>query len=188
MFIVGIDYSMTCPAVCVHCGKEWSFGNCRFYFLTDKKKCEGSFGIFEGAPHSEYLNNQHRFYNLSKWVRSNLPDNDPVKVFLEGYSFGSTGSRVFDIGECGGVLKQDLWLYKYDFAVVPPTVIKKFATGKGNSNKIVMSQAFQNEVNLDLEDVLGVSVGSSPASDIIDAYYIAKWGFAQTTAKTVKTV
>jgi hypothetical protein len=51
-----------------------------------------------------------------------------------------------------------------------------------------MSEAFHKDVQLDLEHILGVSVGSSPASDLIDAYYIAKWGFAQTTVKTVKTV
>ena len=40
MVIAGIDYSMTCPAICVYNGDgiTFSFNQCKFYFLTDRKK------------------------------------------------------------------------------------------------------------------------------------------------------
>jgi crossover junction endodeoxyribonuclease RuvC len=56
-------------------------------------------------------------------------------VILEGYSFGSTGRAVFQIGELGGVIRFKLWREGIPFVEVPPTVLKKLATGKGNASK-----------------------------------------------------
>ena len=38
--IIGIDYSLTCPAVCVTNG-SFDFEDCKFYYTTTKKKYEG---------------------------------------------------------------------------------------------------------------------------------------------------
>ena len=40
--IAGIDYSLTCPAICVFASIKddvpFSFGGCSFYFLTETKR------------------------------------------------------------------------------------------------------------------------------------------------------
>jgi Holliday junction resolvasome RuvABC endonuclease subunit len=63
------------------------------------------------------------------------PFGHPVDLtVLEGYSYGSQ-FRGEVMGELGGVVK--VWLYEqgYSYVVVPPAVVKLFATGKGNASK-----------------------------------------------------
>ena len=47
---VGIDYSLTSPAICVTDDK-FIFERSRFYFLTNKKKHLGIFGNITGSEH-----------------------------------------------------------------------------------------------------------------------------------------
>jgi len=60
---------------------------------------------------------------------------------LEGYSFGSQGRAVFQIGELGGVVRFWLWGHRIPTVEVAPSALKKFATGKGNSPKDAMIAA-----------------------------------------------
>lgn len=67
-------------------------------------------------------------------------------VLIEGYSFGSAqkkkNSQAHATGEMGGVVR--LALYEEDLAVaeMPPTSLKKFATGKGQCEKgLVLAEA-----------------------------------------------
>jgi Holliday junction resolvasome RuvABC endonuclease subunit len=177
--IVGIDYSMRCPAVTVHIGDTWDIKNCKFFFLTDKKKFIAIKDPFYSLPIGEWSCNEERFYALalktSEWFINTPPD----KIFLEGYAFGAHGT-VFEIGECTHALKQMLWERGYKVESVPPTRIKKFATGKGNSRKEQMYEAFTKETGWELNKMLNCSIGTSPSSDIIDSYYIAKYGFINT--------
>ena len=70
---------------------------------------------------------------------------------------------------------------KQPFISVPPTVIKKYATGKGNANKEVMYDAFNAELLTppDLKTSLKPKATklTSPVTDLVDAYFIAKWGW-----------
>jgi hypothetical protein len=70
-------------------------------------------------------------------------------------------------------------LYKngYNFSTVAPSVIKKYATGKGNANKEAMWLAFYELTNRDLVGVYGSKnrTLASPVTDIIDSYYLTRW-------------
>jgi hypothetical protein len=69
---------------------------------------------------------------------------------------------------------------KVPFVSIPPTVIKKFATGKGTANKDIMYEAFQAELltppNLKESLIPKAKNIISPVSDIVDSYFIAKYG------------
>jgi len=59
--------------------------------------------------------------------------------------------------------------------LIPPSIIKKYATGKGNANKELMYEAFYNETKVDLQNILNCSI-TNPLTDIVDAYFICKYG------------
>ena len=114
-----------------------------------------------------------RFELLSDFVLENLPENSII--FIEGYSFGSKGRAIFQIAENGGILKYRLTGQEYH--IIPPANVKKFATGKGNSNKEKMYNQLLQDEGVDLKKMLGQETLDSPVSDIVDAYYIAKCGY-----------
>lgn len=180
MNIVGIDYSMTSPSICIHCGNEWSLSNCKFYFLTTKKKSVISSNIFQGDLQPIFTNQEERFNFISNWAISLIPKNSII--FLEGYSYSSKGV-VFDIGENTGVLKHKIWISGNSINCVSPSSIKKYASGKGNANKLLMYESFIEDTNFDISASIHCREGQSPMSDIIDSYYIAKFGFNQITLK-----
>lgn len=63
------------------------------------------------------------------------------QVVLEGYSFGSRGRAIFQLGELGGMLKMLFYQLQIPYEVVPPTSHKKSTTGRGNANKEAVVEA-----------------------------------------------
>lgn len=172
--VVGIDYSMSSPSICIHKGESWSLSNCKFHFLTPKKRCTLKTKMFFGKLQFDFTCNEQRFSRLAEWAIAKIPKS--AKVFIEGYAYASKGV-VFHIGENTGILKHRMWSHDIEFVDISPPKIKKFATGKGNSNKLAMYESFMEETKFDISSIIDCNVGDSPMSDIIDSYYIAKWGF-----------
>jgi len=135
----------------------------------------------------EYNNNLERFTHLAEqtieWILSQVPTrHHGNKLAIEGYAFGAKG-QVFNIGENTGILKLKLAeKVANDINVIAPSAIKKFATGKGNANKVLMYEAFIEETEDDLAELFEFDpyAGQSPVSDIIDSYYIAKYSNTNT--------
>lgn len=176
MRLAGIDYSLTSPAICAFKGTEFNLKDCRFSFLTFENKYEVSDFKFKSFVMEKGLSYPERYDFISNWVIYFLKTNRIKVAFLEDYSYGSQG-KVFHIAENGGVLKDKLWKAGIEYHLIPPTVIKKHATGKGNSNKEIMEQFFLKETNFNVRDYLGMPEKSfNPSSDIIDSYYICKYG------------
>lgn len=59
----------------------------------------------------------------------------PSVVVLEGYSFGSKGQGVVQIGELGGLVRLLMADAGIPYVEVAPSKVKKYATGKGNARK-----------------------------------------------------
>lgn len=176
MKIIGIDLSLTSPACCVFEGEEFNFNGCYFYYYTTNKKLELSLNPVHGQKAKEYFNDQERYHNISQWIISIINSRQPEHVFIEDYSFASTG-RVFNIAENCGILKYLLWKSNITFTTIPPTVVKKQATGKGNSNKVAMELAFIKETGFNVRKHLQLSESASnPIYDIVDSYYVTKAG------------
>lgn len=181
MITAGIDYSMTSPAICVHTGTDWSIKNCVFYYMVAKDKHLVITDQLKGSLYPLWETTEQRFDNLAKWSIDILNSSKVEFVVIEGYSYGSSSSRLFQIAENGGTLKQMIWKNKIPFEVTPPTVIKKLATGKGNSNKEKMWDSFIEETGLNIFHILGQEEKKNwnPVSDMVDAYYLAKFNFQQ---------
>lgn len=178
MTIAGIDYSLTSPAITIHDGDEWDVKNCKFYYLVHREKNVVTRGQFYGDMYKEYTSDTHRYDNLANWSAKILEDNKVEKVYIEGYAFGAVG-RVFQIAENTGLLKYNMWKRGIKFEVFPPSMIKKHATGKGNSPKDVLYESFLKETRVDIREKLDIIKHNvwNPLSDIVDSYYIAKLGF-----------
>ena len=192
---IGIDYSLSSPGVCVNTSEEeFQYEDCKFYYLTNTKKYVGTFKEkmafgtsdveYIGWPHKPYSSEPERYNNIANWVIDiiksqpqlmigKLWEKHPI-IQIEDYSFGSTG-RVFHIAENLGLLKYKLKIEcGWDYTLLAPSVIKKFATDKGNANKELMLGAFQEDTGVNLEVLLDSSV-KSPITDIADAYFICKY-------------
>lgn len=100
------------------------------------------------------------------YIRDHLRDlcgrYTPSMIVYEGYSMGSHTGRAFDIGELGGVLKMFAFTNGYPVLLVPPTVLKKFVTGKGNASK--------EEVILKLYKRFGYEAPQNDEADAIGLY------------------
>lgn len=61
-------------------------------------------------------------------------------VIIEGYAQGSP-YRAHALGEVGGVVRLALWRAGIEWLAVPPTRLKKYASGNGKADKAVMLAA-----------------------------------------------
>lgn len=182
MIVCGIDYSMTSPALCVYNtdSGEFKFDNCTFYFLTQSKKYEIDTENIHGMLF-EYGDEMQRYDIISSYFLDRIMENEVDKVYMEDYSMGSKG-RVFHIAENTGVLKYRMWSFGIPFQTIPPTVIKKFASGKGNANKERMQEVFEEQNEVKLKQLFNMTDKQwNPSSDLIDAYYICKYGLNDNT-------
>jgi Holliday junction resolvasome RuvABC endonuclease subunit len=177
MLCAGIDLSLSSPAVCINIDPcSFAFNTCKFYCLTSNKKHVLKGEVLECALFPDYATQLQRYHNISNWIVEKINLYKVNVVFLEDYSFNSTG-RVFNIAENAGVLKYRLWNEGKQIYTIPPTVIKKTATGKGNSNKEIMQQFFIEETTVNFKEQFKLTEKQwSPSSDLIDSYYVCKTG------------
>ena len=185
MITAGIDYSLTSPAICV--ARDKTFSNSFFYFLNNRKSVQGKFHNMLGEAHEEYITDSERYENIASWVLTSLADfnKKDLVICIEDYSFGSKG-KVFHLAENCGVLKYMLYKNNYKFFTVPPTVIKKFATGKGNATKERMYESFVKDTFVNLHSIISPTTKlGSPTTDIVDAWYIAKYMIDKTEKESV---
>lgn len=74
-----------------------------------------------------------------------LAMHDPVvRAAFEGYSYDSV-NKPFLLGELGGALRVALWEKGVPYEVVPPALVKKFATGNAHATKEMVLRAAQAE-------------------------------------------
>jgi len=189
MMIAGIDYSLTSPAICVWKDKDdnrqFNFSMCDIYYLETAQRLK------RATPHEilnlhpeiypEWETEEQRHDQLSEWAIRCIRG---CEVFIEGYAFATSGkSHVRSVAENSGLLKHKMYKVRQTFTSIPPTVIKKYATGKGNSNKEVMHEFFikEPEAPPNLKTILRPKSTklTSPISDIVDAYWICKYGWRE---------
>jgi hypothetical protein len=177
VYNVGIDYSITSPALCLGpLGKKFNWKQCKFFSLSDYDYPFSPESIdVTTQQHIPWKNNMDRFDHISDWAMNILKQHHIKKVLVEGYAFGARG-QVFQIGENTGILKLKLHKGGYDVEVAPPTTIKKFATGKGTATKDMMYEAWMKETGFDLKDCYQPKRKlGSPTTDLVDAYFLCKY-------------
>jgi hypothetical protein len=172
--VLGIDYSMTSPAVTLIDGDK---ATCWFLTSVKRNQLTHTFGFLTciGDPYPDFLSPEQRYDLISDWAVSKCKI-QPDALVIEDYAMGAKG-KVFHIGENCGLLKHKLWKEGVKFQTVAPTALKKFASGKGNADKCAMHSAFVQQTGIDL--MKGMDKESkdcgSPVSDIVDSYFLARY-------------
>ena len=185
MKLAGIDYSLTSPAICVwkqNADRLFDFDSCDLYYLETAqrlKRPQHEILNLHTEIYPEWETEEQRHDLLSDWAMSIISG---CQVFIEGYAFATSGkSHVRSVAENSGLLKHKMYKIKQPFTSVPPSVIKKYATGKGNANKDLMYDAFSKESNTppDLQKILRPKSNklTNPTTDIVDSYWICKYGY-----------
>lgn len=93
---------------------------------------------------------------------------DNPLVIVEGYSFGSKNSQSHATGELGGVVRLRLFEDDIPYVDVPPTTLKKFATGKGVASKPEVTSAISART--------GIVWSGKGADDRCDAWALQEFG------------
>jgi len=126
--LLAIDQSLTNSGVCIF-DKELVFS------CSIKSKYKDGERLVDIG---EQLINLLRGYNITQLV-------------LEDYAYNARG-KVFNLGELGGVIKYICIKNSIPYTIVPPTVIKKYVTGKGNAKKELMLLQVYKKFNVEFDD------------------------------------
>ena len=150
--IGGVDYSLTCPSVCIYTGNEknFNFETCKIFFLANQKKYENF--QYENIEGSQQIQNwktaEERYDFISDWALDIFIYHKIEEILLEDYSYGSKG-KIFHIAENTGILKWKLW-------------------DAGFKYHMIASRNLQEELVIKSEKI------GNPTSDIVDSYFICK--------------
>lgn len=180
MIIAGIDYSISCPAITIYNtdSGSLSFENCCFYFNQERiTKKEASRRENLSFPNlfwtSRPLSNnpELRYYLLADWALSICLESNVSIAILEDYALGAKG-LIFNIAETTGILKHYLFRNGIQIVTYPPTENKKSFSGKGNANKQLMIESFNQKNGINISEHFGYDscFTGSPISDIVDSY------------------
>lgn len=122
----------------IYMGIDQSYGGFAITFLHEDGELYYT-TVFKadaaGVTRLKVIRNHLRFA-LQDWAR--IKD-----VSMEGYAFGSQMANM--LGELGGLVKLTLNDYSIYPLIVPPTTLKKYATGKGQgvAKSQIMLQVFK---------------------------------------------
>lgn len=158
MLIIGIDPSLTSTGIVVLRGNKVELA------VTTKNK-----------PALGTIERVRLIYERIVDIQENLSDGEkwqaPDLIVIEGFSYGSKGRSVFDIAYLGWRIREDLERLKEQDNIpwleVPPSQLKKFATGQGNANKEIILQQVYKRWGVEFSD-----------NNQADAYVLAQIGRA----------
>ena len=164
MIKIGIDFSLTSPAICVYkngeysfisffndSGKDWKHSKSKIYKYHNEL-----YNIVEVVPYtrkiddSNYRNEQKTKMADALMIVNLIIDklkliiDDEVIIGLEGFSYGSISSSTLDLAMYNSFLRMKLIenFGSDTLNIVSPTEGKKVLFGKGNAKKDDMIQAF----------------------------------------------
>lgn len=123
--VLGVDLSLTGTGIALPDG---------FTFTID---CES----LKGLARLEYIRTSIMEYFVPRQL-----------VVLEGFSYGSKGQSVYEIGGLGYIIRLALWDANIPFVEVPPSSLKLYATGKGLAKKTAMAVAALKRTGQEFDD------------------------------------
>jgi crossover junction endodeoxyribonuclease RuvC len=133
----------------------------------------GEVELAEATKNRPELGTIERVKLIREQINKNInhPSIDTDLIVIEGFSYGSKGRSVFDIAYLGWRIREDLERLRTEDNIpwleVPPSQLKKFATGQGNANKEIILQQVYKRWGVEFSD-----------NNQADAYVLAQIGRA----------
>jgi Holliday junction resolvasome RuvABC endonuclease subunit len=155
MIYCGIDQSTTSTGVFIDTPTPF------YELINTKKDLENPLDIFA------------RCLEISNHVNATLLTHLPTVVNIEGLGFGAVGNATRNLAILQGVIVCGI-IQTYPHItinIIPPTALKKFATGDGRAKKDGMYAALPDEVK-----ALFAGVRKTKGLyDLTDAYFLSQW-------------
>jgi crossover junction endodeoxyribonuclease RuvC len=85
-------------------------------------------------------------------------------IFMEGLSYASSGQSTLELAALHYYVRCKFKTLLLNYSVVPPTVLKKFVTGKGQCKKELMLLKTYKKYNIEFED-----------NNLCDSFCLAKY-------------
>lgn len=166
---VGIDYSMTCPAIYV----QRDDGSEKWYVIQEVLKLVQENELVSIERHPKYTTKMERAIHLANWAMNILRAEGVTELNMESFAMAASGtSAIFDTAAHTAILYQKLYEAGIVVNFIPPTTAKKYFTSKGNANKEAMCEKFFELRGWRFSDKLGSKINESPENDMVDAYAI----------------
>lgn len=113
-----------------------------------------------------------RSVQIAAHVSKIVKQYNPEFIAIEGLAFGMRGSATRDLAGLQFIIVA--WLQeikKYEFKILSPKSVKKFATDKGNASKVEMFEALPQKTKNFLVENKGFKK-TKGLYDVVDAYWI----------------
>lgn len=156
MKVLGIDQSLTSTGLCLM--EEGKVIALNIYKTTPDKD----------DPSRIY----HRIRYISGKVHAYINEYDVDRIVIEDLAYCAKGNATRDLAMLLGAIVR---VCSHVPIHLPPTALKKYATGKGNSDKKAMLEAIR-EVAPKVHEHLLTYPASKGRYDLADAFWLAHYG------------
>jgi len=102
---------------------------------------------------------------ITNLINSQEEDSSLFSIWIEGLSFGSRGQSMLELAGLHYSLRLLFFQKSYVYHIIPPTVLKKYVTGKGHSKKELMLLQVYKRWGIEFSD-----------NNICDAYSLSRLG------------
>lgn len=176
--ILGIDYSINCPGLCVYSSEHILHPSHVHFFFNIHHTTKRVHSVIESNEYSNIhpsfqdesiTNNIIRYINNARWVIDVCKEYGVTEVCMEGYALHSIG-KVFNISEATGILKAELVKHGYPISIYSPPDIKKWFSGKGNADKLKMVSTFNERYQVEFQKIFELQEIDSPITDMVDSF------------------
>lgn len=172
--VMGIDQSMTCTAIATldHMGSVGSSS-------ADVTYVDEYVVVQTKKEHDDWVKDTMvRSIHIAQAILEQIVKQQPEFVCIEAPSLGSKGNATRTLPMLFATIITTIAPYlrthNVKLITVPPTSLKKFATGSGNANKQAMLLAIEPVDKKYFDDISKVPI-SKGKYDLADSFWLARW-------------
>jgi len=176
--IAGIDPSIDSTGKCIMTlNDNYDVIDIAFYgYNSVKKRCfkENNVEVFHVGTKYKKMNMHDRQNIAYEYLKKDMED---IKyVAFEGYALAKKHTRsLVQLGEFIGGMKKMYYDMGIGIIIYAPRMVKRFATGDGNAEKVHMCRMFQEEyTDLYPREFKKLTPYIDPHGDMCDAFWMAE--------------